>query len=213
MARQSSGIKSFYFLDKEFFYQIKNIKNLRLKLNEKGEFHLSIPKFYPLESVKVFLSKNEDWIKKAYQNYQSKKTNENEIYFLGKKYFLNLNENFQKTRILKDEIRSASKQDFEIFLRKNAKIIFSFYLQKWSKKTGLHYTHLSIKKMKTRWGSCNHKKAYINLNLKLLEKSLKAIEYVILHELAHLKFPNHSKEFYDFIYHFMGDFRQREKEF
>ncbi|EAH4980596.1 M48 family peptidase, partial [Campylobacter coli] len=56
-------------------------------------------------------------------------------------------------------------------------------------------------------------KAYVNLNLKLIQKSLKAIEYVILHEICHLKFPNHSKEFYDFIEYFMSDFRQREKEF
>ncbi|TEY01527.1 M48 family metallopeptidase [Campylobacter sp. US33a] len=215
MARQSSGVKSFYFLDKEFFYQVKNIKSLRLKLNEKGEFYLSIPKFYPLEKVKEFLAKNEDWIQKTWQNFESKQKNinENEIYFLGKKYLLNLNENFKKTQILKGEIKSASKEDFEKFLRMNAKIIFSFYLQKWSEKTGLHYTHLSIKKMKTRWGSCNHKKGYINLNLKLLEKSLKAIEYVILHELAHLKFPNHSKEFYGFIFEFMSDFKDREKMF
>ncbi|EAJ5938341.1 M48 family metallopeptidase, partial [Campylobacter jejuni] len=58
-----------------------------------------------------------------------------------------------------------------------------------------------------------HNKAYINLNLKLIQKSLRAIEYVILHEICHLKFPNHSKEFYDFIEYFMSDFRQREKEF
>lgn len=213
MAKQSSNIKSFYFLGQEFFYQIKNIKNLRLKLNEKGEFYLSIPSFYSLENVKIFLSKNNDWIQKTYQNYQNKKTNENEIYFLGKKYFLNLDEKFKKTQILKGEIRSASRENFEKFLRLNAKIIFSFYLKKWSKATGLCYTHLSIKKMKTRWGSCNHKKAYINLNLKLLEKNLKAIEYVILHEISHLKFPNHNKEFYEFISQFMSDFRQREKEF
>ncbi|MFK0397447.1 M48 family metallopeptidase, partial [Campylobacter coli] len=50
-------------------------------------------------------------------------------------------------------------------------------------------------------------------DLKLIQKSLKAIEYVILHEICHLKFPNHSKEFYDFIEYFMSDFRQREKEF
>ncbi|ELM0381033.1 M48 family metallopeptidase, partial [Campylobacter coli] len=56
-------------------------------------------------------------------------------------------------------------------------------------------------------------KAYVNLNLKLIQKSLNAIEYVVLHEICHLKFPNHSKEFYDFIEYFMSDFRQREKEF
>lgn len=64
--------------------------------------------------------------------------------------------------------------------------------------------------MQTRLGSCNHKKAYINLNLKLMEKPLKAIEYVILHELTHLKLPHHGKEFYAFLLENMQDFRQRE---
>ncbi|ECQ5766977.1 M48 family metallopeptidase, partial [Campylobacter jejuni] len=113
----------------------------------------------------------------------------------------------------KDKIICQNKAKLDLFLRQNAKKIFTFYLKKWSKKTGLFYTHLSIKNMKTRWGSCNHNKAYINLNLKLIQKSLRAIEYVILHEISHLKFPNHSKEFYTFIEHFMSDFRQREKEF
>ncbi len=89
---------------------------------------------------------------------------------------------------------------------------FLLFILKMESKTGLFYTHLSIKNMKTRWGSCNHNKAYVNLNLKLIQKSLRAIEYVILHEISHLKFPNHSKEFYTFIEHFMSDFRQ-EKEF
>lgn len=215
MARQSSSVKSFRYLNRDFFYQIKNIKTLRLKLNEKGEFHLSIPQFYPLEKAKEFLYKNEIWIQKTYLNFQSKKArlSENEIYFLGKKYILNLDEGFKKTRISKGEIQSASREDLDNFLKQNAKIIFSFYLKKWSKKTNLYYSHLSIKKMKTRWGSCNHKKGYINLNLRLLEKNLRAVEYVILHELSHIKFPNHSKEFYDFIHSFMSDFRQREKEF
>ena len=98
-------------------------------------------------------------------------------------------------------------------MRKNARKIFLTYLKKWEKITGLQSTHLSIKTMKTRLGSCNSKKGYINLNLKLLEKRLILIEYVILHEIAHLKHANHGREFYAFLEKFMPDFRMREKEF
>lgn len=213
MARQGFSIETFYFLKWKFFYQKKDVKNLRLKLNEKGEFCLSVPKLYPLEKVKIFLAKNEAWLDKTWIQFQNKIPQENEVYFLGKKYTLRIDENLSKTRITKNEIQSPSRQNFQEFLKTNARIIFSFYLKKWSKKTKLNYTHLSIKKMKTRWGSCNTKKAYINLNLRLLEKSLKAIEYVILHELSHIKHPNHNKEFYEFLHFYMSDFTHREKEF
>ena len=49
--------------------------------------------------------------------------------------------------------------------------------------------------MQTRWGSCNVERKNINLNLELIKKPRYCIEYAILHELAHLKYPNHSKQF------------------
>ena len=70
---------------------------------------------------------------------------------------------------------------------------------------------LTIRDMKTRWGSCNFKKGYINLALNLVEKSPELIEYVVLHELTHLIFPHHQKSFYDYIANLMPDFRDREK--
>ncbi|MBZ7954587.1 DUF45 domain-containing protein [Campylobacter sp. W0018] len=213
MARKSSSIKEFSWNDWIFFYQKKSIKNVYLRLNEKGEFHLSLPYYCTLEDIEKFLTKHEDWIKKTWLNFKNKANEADQVYFLGKKYRLVLKENLSKTKILKNEIHTPSRIEFESFLKKNSKIIFLFYLKKWTKKTKLNYTHLSIKKMKTRWGSCNHKKGYINLNLKLLEKNLKAIEYVILHEITHLKYPNHSQDFYNFLAFYMEDFREREKEF
>ena len=47
--------------------------------------------------------------------------------------------------------------------------------------------------MKTRWGSCNPHKSYINLNIELIKKPKICIEYVVFHELVHLIYPNHSK--------------------
>lgn len=203
--------KSFTYKNRLFLYKKKQVKYLRLKIDSNANLILSIPYFYTFKSVYDFLDKNEIWIENALKNY--KKNDSNDIYFLGKKYNIVLDSTLKKTYIKKQKIHTSSKEELETFLKTNAKKIFTFYLKKWSKKTDLFYTHLSIKNMKTRWGSCNHNKAYINLNLKLLEKSLKAIEYVILHELSHIKYPNHSKEFYDFLYKFMPDFREREMEF
>ncbi|MCX2682277.1 SprT family zinc-dependent metalloprotease [Campylobacter sp. MIT 21-1685] len=215
MAKQKISAGVLQFFQWEIFYQRKSVKNLLLKLNEEGEFHLNIPKNCSQEKVFAFLTKNTAWMEKIWQNYQNiqARKQENEMYFLGKKYNVIIDANFCKTRWYKNSLQSTSKECLERFLKMNARIIFGFYLKKWSMRTGLCFTHLSIKKMRTRWGSCNVKKAYINLNIRLLEKSLQAIEYVILHELAHLKYANHSKEFYQFIEGFMSDFRQREKEF
>lgn len=214
MARQSPCVKSFIFQNRIFFYQRKRIKNLRLKLNEKGEFHLSIPQFCPKNFVYEFLEKNEAWIQKVLTLYKERKTllKENEFLFLGKKYILILNSNLSKTHFSKNHIYSPSKEQFENFLRKSARKIFLNYIRKWEEITGLKSTHLSIKTMKTRLGSCNSKKGYINLNLRLLEKKLYLIEYVILHEITHLKYAHHGKEFYAFLEKFMPDFKAREKE-
>ncbi|EAK7217064.1 M48 family metallopeptidase, partial [Campylobacter jejuni] len=174
MARQSSSLKSFIYKDECYFYSKKCIKTLRLRLNEKGEFVLSIPYFCTFKSVYEFLDKSSSWMNEAKKRFEKKALKDDELIFLAKKYKIIFDENAKKTYFDKDKIICQNKAKLDLFLRQNAKKIFTFYLKKWSKKTGLFYTHLSIKNMKTRWGSCNHNKAYINLNLKLIQKSLRA---------------------------------------
>nr|WP_270979965.1 SprT-like domain-containing protein [Campylobacter helveticus] len=187
------------------------MRNLILKFDSRvGEFKLTLPYFYPLERLEGFLEKNEKWLENAWQNYQKNAKKEDEVEFLGKKYKVTLEPNLNKTKLFKTEFKTPNLENLHAFLKQNAKIIFHFYLKKWQRKTGLYATKIRLKTMQTRWGSCNHKKAYINLNLKLTEKPLKAIEYVILHEIAHLKFPHHGKEFYAFLHENMKDFRERE---
>ena len=69
------------------------------------------------------------------------------------------------------------------------------YLPKWESITGLHCDSWPIKYMTTRWGTCNTNTRKIWLNLQLAKKPIECLEYVILHELAHLKVRNHSKDF------------------
>ena len=76
--------------------------------------------------------------------------------------------------------------------------------------TGYIPTQIKIRKMKTLWGSCNIIKKAITYNSRLIEKSIKAIEYVVLHEISHLKYPNHQKEFWSYIEQFMPDWKYRK---
>ena len=108
-------------------------------------------------------------------------------------------------------ILAKNEADFEAFLKANARKIYAFYVKKWQGHFEKPVVRLSVKKMTTRWGSCNSKKGFINLNLRLITKPLKAIEYVILHELTHLKFAHHQASFYDEISRLMPDFKEREK--
>ena len=70
---------------------------------------------------------------------------------------------------------------------------------------------IKIRQMKTRWGSCNPHKSYINLNIELIKKPKICIEYVFFHELVHLIYPNHSREFYNYLSLYMSDWSKRKE--
>jgi hypothetical protein len=65
--------------------------------------------------------------------------------------------------------------------------------------------------MKSRWGSCLPSNNKVIFNLSLIKTPICCIEYVVLHELAHFKHQNHSKNFYNFITIFMPDWKERKK--
>ena len=85
------------------------------------------------------------------------------------------------------------------------------YLPKWENITGLHCDSWQTKYMTTRWGTCNTKTRKIWLNLQLAKKPIECLEYVILHELAHLKVRNHSKDFVAIMDQYMPYWRETKK--
>ncbi|TQR31916.1 hypothetical protein DMB92_05925 [Campylobacter sp. MIT 99-7217] len=196
-----------------FLYEIKKIRFLRLKLDHEGKFKLSIPKTCPRYKVLNFLNEHKAWIESKKEYAKKLKEANSFMYFLGRKYKFTFDINLKKPRFKKGIFYARDQKNMEEFLRQNAKKIFTFYIKKYELLMDKKVQRLSIKKMRSRWGSCNHKKAYINLNLNLMQKPLKAIEYVVLHEMAHLSFPHHQKEFYEYLAQFMPDFRQRENLF
>ena len=84
-------------------------------------------------------------------------------------------------------------------------------LEKWLLITNKSINKLTIKTLKRNWGSCEVGKKNINLNSELLKQDRRFVEYVILHEIAHLEHPNHSKNFYNYVARFMPDWKERKK--
>ena len=92
-----------------------------------------------------------------------------------------------------------------------ARRIYGHLIAKFAPTVNRKINRVVVRKMTTRWGSCNSRKGYINLSLNLIEKAPDLVEYVVLHELAHLIYPHHQKSFYDFIAKLMPNFKAREK--
>lgn len=80
-----------------------------------------------------------------------------------------------------------------------------------AQKLGLKYNNISIKNVKTRWGSCSSK-GNLNYNIKLMLMPLEVIDYIVVHELSHLVHMNHSKDFWSYVEKYMPDYKVREEK-
>jgi predicted metal-dependent hydrolase len=143
--------------------------------------------------------------------------------YLGRQYRLKVEEGAEQPAKLlgrylrvfvknKNDTRSI-KRAFDKWFRKRAQESFEKYLKKCRTITSRHGVPdplLVIRKMKKRWGSCSQS-GRITLNLKLVQAPVHCIEYVIMHELCHLKHHNHSKEFYSLLTRCLPDWRKRKE--
>ena len=85
-------------------------------------------------------------------------------------------------------------------------------LEKWQPLIGVKIRQFGVRKMKTRWGSCNINAARIWLNLKLIHLPLEFLEYVTVHEMVHLLERGHNARFKEFMDKFIPDWRNLKKE-
>lgn len=191
----------------------KAVKYLRLKVGQSGEISLSIPLRTKENHILEFLEKNLEWLRKTSAKIKAKNSakNENQVEFLGLNYELIIDKNASGVSIELFSIKAASKADFRRFCDQKAKELLNASIARFAPLIARPINHISFKHMRTRWGSCNKAKGYINLNLDLITKKKEFIEYVVLHELAHLVYANHSKDFYALISKHMPDYKARIK--
>lgn len=120
----------------------------------------------------------------------------------------------QKSEWIQKTIEKETKKQEKkpLYTKEEFKEIVEKYANELVKQTGLVPNKITIKQIKYAWGSCSSKKN-ITINLELIKYSEQAIRYVILHEFCHIKYMNHSKDFWNLVEKYMPDYKQVKKEF
>lgn len=212
----------------------KKVKNINLRIKENMQIYISAPENLHSDYIKNFLISKEKWIKnvlkkleKIKEERKEKEYITGEIHnFLGQKYVLivklgNINRVALKSDKKNEIILTVNSDIFDNSEEKkrilekwhfeNAKKVFLELLKKWAEILNEDVKKFSVKPLSKKWGFCNYTKRYVTLNVELIKRTPFEIEYVILHELAHLKYPNHGKGFYNYVEKYMPNYRNAEK--
>ena len=192
----------------------KDIKNFHLSvLPPDGTVRVSVPGNVSDDAIKLFVIKKYNWIKKHIKSFQEqeRQTKREYVsgeshYFKGRRYILKINY-ANKPKI---EIRNKKyiyfyvpkfytlqqrQNYYEKWLRKELRKELEILVPKWDNIIGVKVNEFRIRKMKTKWGTCNPNAKRIWINLELIKKPGEYLEYVIVHELVHLLERKHNKRF------------------
>lgn len=196
----------------------KSIKNMHLRvLSPDGEIQITAPNRLPLSQIDRFVREKRAWIAARQQQLAARPVatdpafaDGQTVYLWGGSYTLRLEEASRG--------RSALRRGQEIVLSvhpeddtsQRESLLNDFYrealsnqiaarLPLWEARTGLHPSAWQIKNMKTRWGTCNTATRKIWLNLQLAKQPPVCLDYVIAHELTHLRYPGHGQDFQAFL--------------
>lgn len=210
----------------------KAVKNINLRIKSDGAIYISVPLNLPDKYIEDFIISKKSWIDKnmhKINRYLDMKknldlyTDNSNILFLGKIYRLKIKKADENLVIIKDNtVYIESLSDDSEYIKQliysklyyqNAKKLFTKRLNYYLNLTNNEQINeLRINYMKTKWGTCVPKKRKITLNVELMKKNELEIDSVIIHEIAHLIHPNHSRDFYNYIDRFFKNYREINKK-
>jgi len=204
----------------------KDIKNIHLSVYPpSGRVRISAPMRMDIDTIRVFAIAKLGWIKS-----QQKKLREQERetpreyldreshYVWGKRYLLNieaydaapmveLKHSRMILRIRPEASKEKKQEVLEAWYRDQLKTALPPLLSKWERTMGVQADRCFVQKMRTKWGSCSHATGNIRLNTDLAKKPPECLEYILVHELAHLLEPSHNQRFIDLMDSFMPKWR------
>ena len=188
-------------------------KRINMTIKEDMNIYITANHLVGNKDILKFIEDNEKFVIKSLNLRKKQKKYEDSFYFLGKKYdivYLNT-----KEVILADtKIFISHDIDINKWLKKEANQIFKEQLDKIYNifPVSIPYPSLTIRNMKTRWGVCNVKTHRVTLNFALIKRDIKYLDYVIVHELSHLVYANHSKNFWNLVSILVPDYKKLRKE-
>ena len=197
----------------EVFITKKRQKNTYIRVKEDLNIYVTTNYFTTKEDILKLIENNITSISRMITRQEKKQQSEKEFTYLGKKYNLVLINSKEITLGL-ETILYNNLETLHKWLVKQANFIFLEELNKMYNifPVNIPYPSLTIRQMKTRWGVCNTKTKRVTLNLELIKKDLKYLDYVIVHELAHLVYPNHQYEFWSLVGQVIPNYKSLRKE-
>jgi len=199
-------------------------KTIALKMAPSGELEVLAPFDVENETIEKLVQKKKFWIYKNRKELIDKKTAFEKEYvsgesflYLGKKFRLDVTECqhigllFKQSKfILNKQEQKKAETLFEKWYKQKAKEKLIPRVEKFAKQMGVKPKEIKILSMSKRWGSCTPE-GNIILNYHLIKAPLYVVDYVIVHELAHLIEHNHSDSFWKIVKTQMGDFKKHKE--
>ncbi len=192
----------------------KDIKNVHLSVHPPhGRVTLVAPKGTRLEVARAYAATRLGWVRsqqarlRAQAREQPRQFVERESHYLwGKRYLLSVQEQEAKPSVRLDHRRitlcvrpGSTREQREALMHRWHRALLHDTLpaliRQWEPRLGVEVAGYFLQRMKTKWGSCNHRARNIRLNTELVKKPRDLLEYVVVHEMIHLLEPTHSERF------------------
>ncbi|MFZ3132581.1 MAG: SprT family zinc-dependent metalloprotease [Desulfosporosinus sp.] len=209
----------------------KNIKNIHLRVYPPaGKVRITAPLRMGLDTIRVFALSKLNWIRKQQAKLRGQEReaprdflNRESHYYNGKRFLLEVVEFEAPPKI---ELRHSTlvlyvrpgtpkekrQRIIDAWYRAQLKNVLPELIEKWEKKLNVKVAEYGIKKMKTRWGSCNCQAKRIWLNLELAKKPQECLEYVVVHEMVHLLVRKHNAVFRAYMTEYLPKWRSYKDE-
>ena len=210
---------------------LKDIKNVHLSVYPPtGRVRISAPSHMSMESIRAFAISKLDWIRKHQADLlkQERETPRDFVdreshYVWGKRYLMHVVEDdaAPSVRLKGTKMTLSVRPDtptvkrhviLETWYRELVKEAVPELIAKWEPQMGVHVERFHVQRMKTKWGSCNPDKSSIRLNTELARKPRECLEYLVVHEMAHLIERTHNARFKELVDRFMPNWRTRRDE-
>lgn len=178
----------------------RTTKNTYIRVKDDLKIYVTTNTFTLNMFIKNLLEKSYNEIARMIETQKIKNSNNDGFYYLGKRYNI-IYKDVKGIELDEDNCYMREDYDVDIFYKKEASKLFKEKLEEnYNKFTrSIPEPTLRIRKMKTRWGVCNVRTHVITLNLELIKRDPKYLNYVIMHELSHLIHGPHNTRFWNLV--------------
>jgi len=200
-------------------------KTLAIFVKNDGSLIVRAPQRATDTEIYKFVEHHKTWIERKQAQARSMVVEPPKLYipgetflFLGKSYPLEIVKHQRQSLLfdgefkLSESARGRAKQLFERWYCEQARKILQERLDLYANRYGFQYKGMKITSAKTRWGSCSAQSS-LNFSWRLILAPLEQVDYVVLHELVHTVYHNHSKRFWNKLEMIMPDYKEHKKWF